>query len=73
LHPVCAPVESEREFVNVTLHVLPAHVMINTMIAALEQRPKTFNRVCGVQIRASLSPFQQSNVSLMQPGFFSQF
>jgi hypothetical protein len=39
LHFARAPVETECELVNVFLHMLPAHVMINAMIAALKQRP----------------------------------
>ena len=45
LHFIGAAIEAESKFVDVTLHVLPAHVVVNAMITALEQRPKRFNTV----------------------------
>jgi hypothetical protein len=39
-------VEPKHKFVNVPLQVLSAHVVINAMIPALKQGPKTLNAVC---------------------------
>ena len=45
LHFAGATVEAKRKFIDVTLHVFPAHVMVNAVIPALEQGPKRFNAV----------------------------
>ena len=39
-HVASTPVESETKFVNVFLHMLPAHAVINAVIPAFEQHPK---------------------------------
>jgi hypothetical protein len=44
-HRERSPVESEAEFIDVPLHVLSAHLVIDTVILAFEQGPKTLDGV----------------------------
>jgi hypothetical protein len=50
-----ANIPTEGALIDIPLHVLSAHVVVYTMVATLEQSPKTFNRI-GVDAIAGIFP-----------------